>query len=50
LPKIKVRKRFGWWFVLVPGDVPDFSKHAHFTDALAKVFFELRDALAKALY
>jgi hypothetical protein len=32
--KIKIRKRLGAWWVSIPGDVPDFSKHAHFTDAL----------------
>jgi len=40
--KITVRKRLGSWFVAIPGDVPDFSKHRHWTDAIAKVFFELR--------
>ena len=25
----------------IPGDVPDFSKHEHWTDALAKVQCEL---------
>jgi hypothetical protein len=33
----------GSWWVSIPGDVPDFSKHEHFTDALAKVFFELEE-------
>jgi hypothetical protein len=40
--KIKIRKLRGKWWVFISGDMPDFSKHNHFTDALAKVFFELR--------
>jgi len=41
-PKIKIRKRGNFWWVSIPGDIPDFSKHKHFTDALAKVQFEIR--------
>jgi len=32
----------GRWWVMVPGDVPDFSGHRWFTDALAKLQLELR--------
>jgi hypothetical protein len=39
--KLKVRKICGRWWVFVPGPIPDFSQHRHFTDAMAKVFFEL---------
>jgi len=44
--KITVRKRLGAWFVSIPGDVPDFSKHRHWTDAIAKVHFEVKNILA----
>ncbi len=42
MQKITLRKRMGSWWLSIPGDVPDFSKHRHFTDALAKLFLELR--------
>lgn len=45
--KITVRKRMNAWWVLVPGDVPDFSKHRHWSDAIAKVFFELKTLVEK---
>jgi len=43
--KIKVRKLRDSWWVFIDGPVPDFSKHRHFSDALAKVQFELRNYL-----
>lgn len=43
-PKIKIRKSRDGWFVSVPGDIPDFSRHGHFSDAVAKAQFEFREA------
>jgi hypothetical protein len=43
--KIKLRKRRGSWWVFIDGPVPDFSRHAHWTDAVAKVWQELNPNL-----
>ena len=44
--KIKVSKKYGAWWCTIPGDVPDCSRHEHFSDALAKVQWALRTAIA----
>ncbi len=41
--KIKIRKLRGKWYVFIPGDIPEISRHEWWTDALAKAQFEIRE-------
>lgn len=46
-PKIRLRKKFGSWYVLIPGDMPEFVRFTHWTDAVAKIQLETKEKPCK---
>jgi hypothetical protein len=47
--KIQLSKKFGSWWVTVPGAIPDCSRHEHFTDAIAKIHLATRPRMPRPI-